>query len=472
MRQKKYLAVKKIPVTEITERISNDAIKNPELTVTIDSSEILIGEALDTPEEKLRHISGRLNQILLKQEQQDRQLMKLQQENLLLKQQKEAYDTKPKAGQLEMASTELVTQTTNAGSILKEKFNNIKDDIRKVTNQEVVYDSYINEDEQLQVGTQSNFEPKLVDIDNYDSSSSLSTPSDDNEWIQPIDVRIKKGRDGTDIVTYPELLPQPVNDAQKINDKSSNVTKPKPIPYGTIPDGSTLLNTKTMTALIGRVPRKGKIVDPYKFKIKIGKENLASNFQTIPNLDGIIVQGSSSGDRVLKCVRGKVEKLTFTFTDGRTTTVSSKDGSDGGNGDDGLGYLSDGQGVPCISGEYISNDAQYVSSNILLDGFAAAANAFADSEKTKTTSGGDVTESVTGNREKVLFGEMFGASAESGANIVKEFMSDSFAAIYVPNNTLIDVHIEKTIPIDYYPHGRKLTYGGEFNARLNATQRL
>ncbi|WP_050767328.1 TIGR03752 family integrating conjugative element protein [Photobacterium angustum] len=463
--QKTFFGEDSAPASKIVENHKNEGTNNEVPTVVVDKTAVEIGEALDTPEEKLRSMAARINLISDNNQRIQQTLEATQEQNDLLRKQIELLQKKQPPSELEQKATK-VAETTN--SIFKAAIETAKDmpnEIRKATRQEPVYeDSYLDTGEELPIGTPS-LKPQLVDLSDY--NKPVYTPSNNDEWIQPIDVKIEKSPNGTKQYVYPTLKKTNNESSDNNINSSKTTTKPEPIPFGTINDGATLLRTRTMTAMIGRLPRKGKIVDAYKFKLKVSRENLASNYQTIPNLDGVIVQGKTSGDRVLKCVRGTVTKITFTFTDGRTTTHGGEDEQE-----EGLGYLSDAQGVPCISGQYISNDEQYVASNVLLDGFSAAAKAFGDSEKTRIISGDEVTEVVTGSSEKVALSEMFGAGSESGANIMKEFMSDSFSAIYVPNNTVVDVHIEQDIPIDYHPDGRKISYGDEFNARFNSTMRL
>ncbi|PSV28064.1 TIGR03752 family integrating conjugative element protein [Photobacterium sp. GB-72] len=458
------------PVTpeKIVETHTNEGTNNEVATVVVDKTAVEIGEALDTPEEKLRSMAARINLITEDNKNIRETLNATHQQNDLLREQIKLLKENKQTSELETHATKVAETASSVLTSAIDTAKNMPNEIRKATRQEPVYeDSYLDNGEQLPIGTPS-LQPQLVDIDDYVKPIYTAPSESNDEWIQPIDVRIEKGRDGKKHYVYPKLTNDVSNEQENVNPSDVNgEVKPKPIPFGTINDGATLLRTRTMTAMIGRLPRKGKIVDAYKFKLKVSRENLASNYQTIPNLDGVIVQGTTSGDRVLKCVRGTVTKITFTFTDGRTTTHGGQDTQE-----EGLGYLSDAQGVPCISGKYISNDEQYVASNVLLDGFSAAAKAFGDSEKTRIISGDEVTEVVTGSSEKVALSEMFGAGSESGANIMKEFMSDSFSAIYVPNNTVVDVHIEQDIPIDYHPDGRKISYGDEFNAHFNSTMRL
>src|SRR5690606_18944269 len=73
-------------------------------------------------------------------------------------------------------------------------------------------------------------------------------------------------------------------------------------PYYTIPARATGFDAVALTALIGRVPVSGSVVDPFPVKLVLGQDNLAANGYHIPGLDGIILDGIAKGDWTLGCV--------------------------------------------------------------------------------------------------------------------------------------------------------------------------
>lgn len=81
----------------------------------------------------------------------------------------------------------------------------------------------------------------------------------------------------------------------------------------TLPENSTLVGSRAMTALLGRVPIDGKVTDPYPFKVLIGKDNLTANGIQLPDVEGAIVSGTATGDWTLSCVRGDVQKHHLRF---------------------------------------------------------------------------------------------------------------------------------------------------------------
>src|SRR5690606_3898091 len=87
-------------------------------------------------------------------------------------------------------------------------------------------------------------------------------------------------------------------------------------PYYTIPARATGFDAVALTALIGRVPVSGSVVDPFPVKLVLGQDNLAANGHHIPGLDGIILDGIAQGDWTLGCVSVKL-------TDRKSTRLNS-----------------------------------------------------------------------------------------------------------------------------------------------------
>ena len=80
----------------------------------------------------------------------------------------------------------------------------------------------------------------------------------------------------------------------------------------TIPINGTLIGSVSMTAMLGRIPINGQVIDPYPFKVMVGEENLSSNGIHIPGVTGIKMSGIAKGDWTLSCVSGEITSMTFT----------------------------------------------------------------------------------------------------------------------------------------------------------------
>jgi len=132
-----------------------------------------------------------------------------------------------------------------------------------------------------------------------------------------------------------------------------------------------------MIALVGRIPVKGVLTDPYPFKIVFSDDTLAANGLRIPGLRQMIVSGYTEGDLNLLSVRGWVTSLTFVFQDGTISTTTSNDNNIGHfTKQNALGYLSDAYGNPFIRGRLTTNAPTYVTVNGVLSTGVGVANAF------------------------------------------------------------------------------------------------
>ncbi|EBW6362354.1 TIGR03752 family integrating conjugative element protein [Salmonella enterica subsp. enterica serovar Oranienburg] len=239
-------------------------------------------------------------------------------------------------------------------------------------------------------------------------------------------------------------------------------------PVYTLPENSTLVGSRAMTALLGRVPVNNKVTDPYPFKVMIGRDNLTANGIELPEVEGAIVSGTASGDWTLSCVRGSVTSITFVFTNGtvrtlpapsdRTDNSGSENGGGSGNGGS-IGWISDNSGIPCISGERKSNASSYLPTIGLLALGTSAGDALTASQYTNnTTDSGGITSALTGNAGQAVLGQALGGSFKEVAQWVKERYGQTFDAVYVPPGAQVAVHITRQLNIDYAEKGRRVKY--------------
>jgi len=233
-------------------------------------------------------------------------------------------------------------------------------------------------------------------------------------------------------------------------------------PKFTIPYGSIMSDSMSVTALVGRIPVQGQIQDPWRFKISTGKTILMPNGHELDGIEKAIVEGTAVGDLNMRCVSGKIEVMTFIFQDGRIVTHRA------GNGNkktDSLGYITDRHANPCIAGELITNAPQAISQMGLLGTIEGFAKGFADAEtETKTYSDGSSGQVVVGDHLK---NAGYNAVA-GGASDVKQYFTDRmgqyFDVIYAPAGQVVDIHITDEIKLDYDPMGRKVRYESHSNA--------
>lgn len=294
-----------------------------------------------------------------------------------------------------------------------------------------------------------------------------SLPADALRWVEPADaVPLDKRGQSTPSVTFPVAF-GPAADDLVTQQKNAFLPQAKEeqspetaTPVYTLAENSTLTGSVAMTALLGRVPANGTVSDPYPFKVLIGRDNLIANGIELPDVEGAVMSGTATGDWTLSCVRGKVHSLTFVFRDGtiRTLPASTKKTGNSNAQDAGIGWLSDPHGLPCIPGERKSNAAQYLGSQFLLAGSAAAADAFANGQTTSTVDGGSVTSAVTGSSGQYVLGQALGGGLKASADWFTQRYGQTFDAIYVPPGHPVAVHITRSLPVDYELAGRKVKY--------------
>ncbi len=311
------------------------------------------------------------------------------------------------------------------------------------------------------------------------SMSAFGLPGQGNRYvtITPLaTVSTIQSRNGmTDIKMTPDGQPMTVNNEDEgVNasrgKRSSNKKKRKaPVPMYTIPQNATLFNNASMTALLGIVPVNGQILDPVRFKIITGSENIATNGLYLPpGIKNIIWSGIALGNREMSCTYGQLNSVTFTFEDGRVTTINSQ--TDAGQdrlGGRMLGYITTKSGNPCISGELISNASQYLEDRMWASGFASAGQAFSNTQKdVNTTANGTVIESFNGNTADYILGNTLSGSLEELVQYLRNRQAQAIDIVYVPNGQEFVVHVEKEIKIDYDPNGRMIDHANQIPNNL------
>ena len=299
-----------------------------------------------------------------------------------------------------------------------------------------------------------------------DSVGEGATPTDTLIWIEPLDA--------IDTDTAPsdgKGLLRPVGQINggalmSANEKRGNLTQAfnRIRPVYTIPRNATLIGSTAMTALVGRVPVQGQVRDPMPFKVITGADNLAANGLTIPGVQGMVWSGTAMGDWTLSCVTGRLDSVTFVFDNGTIRTLSSDDrsgqaGGRSGRTDKPLGWISDQQGIPCISGERKTNAPAFLTQRIGVMALQAAAQAAAAAETTSVVSDtGGVTNNVTGDTGPYVLGKTIASGSDEVGKWLMERQSQSFDAVFVPAGTRIAIHVDHELPIDLDTSGRRLTH--------------
>lgn len=240
-------------------------------------------------------------------------------------------------------------------------------------------------------------------------------------------------------------------------------------PVYTVPRNATLIGSTGMTSLIGRIPFKGVVEDPFPFKVIVGRDNLAANGIEVPGLDGMVFSGKATGDWTLSCVRGDIVSVTYVFADGTIRELSadttknlqaSQQGQQQGGQQLKMGWISDRRGIPCVTGTRISNAPDYLAGRILASAAEAAAGAFSQTQTTNAVSLGQgvATSVITGDAGQFAAGQALAGGANEVSQYLRERAAQSFDAVYVDTGAELAVHVDIELPIDYEPDGRKTHY--------------
>ena len=233
----------------------------------------------------------------------------------------------------------------------------------------------------------------------------------------------------------------------------------QPKPVYTVPRNATLIGSTAMTALVGRIPVQGQVRDPMPFKVITGADNLAANGLRVPGVQGMVWSGTAIGDWTLSCVTGRLDSVTFVFDNGSIRTLSSDDRQQGGGADKPLGWISDAQGIPCVSGERKTNAPAFLSQRIGVTAVQAAGEAAAAAQTTAVVGdSGGVTNAVTGDTGTYVLGKTVEGGSNEVAKWLLERQAQSFDAVFVSAGTQVAIHVDRELPIDLNPIGRKLTH--------------
>lgn len=304
-------------------------------------------------------------------------------------------------------------------------------------------------------------------------TQALTVDSAGMVWLQPMDAGFveDKKRASSKKENRPSMLADldqnPLSGSLGLLDKSaSRAAKEVGLEVGvdprfTIADGSIITNALTVTAMVGRIPVDGNITDPWRFKISTGANIVMPNGHELQGLEKTIVQGDAIGDLNLRCVSGRIDTMTFIFSDGRIVTHKTKSQGRGksARSDQFLGYISDQYANPCIPGELITNAPQSIAQMGLLGVAAGMADGIAEAETQSTiTDRGNVIKNVVG--DQLTFAGYKGLA--TGINDVRGWfaqrMGQYFDVIYARAGQVVDIHITQEIKIDYDPTGRKVRY--------------
>ncbi|HIF9337790.1 TPA: TIGR03752 family integrating conjugative element protein [Photobacterium damselae] len=328
------------------------------------------------------------------------------------------------------------------------------------------------------------------DLSQKKTDLSLGMPVEYKGWTLPDDAQLVKqdGGNGQEMVvdyslnkdrvfsqnTGATLFHPKTKKQLKEQQEKDHVTK-----FGTIPQESTLMGSVTMTALLGRIPVKGKLIDPFEFKVLIGSDNLATNGIYIPHLKSMVLTGVAKGNYTGQCVSGDIISGTYTFDDGRIQSFNANDMETGQSQSEfdaagtitnsRVGWISTPTGIPCLQGKYISDAAEFITLQGGLAAIGGLANGYAQSAKEISGTGDDQNAAIV-NPDRYALGTSADAATKSAISWINDIRQTAIAMVYLPPNQKIAIHIDKAIPIDYHSAARKVSYSNDWssqNAKAN-----
>ena len=291
--------------------------------------------------------------------------------------------------------------------------------------------------------------PVGLGFENYLSSQEVF-------WIDPLDA---SPPDASGERVFPQRIENLLNKVSGDPLQGEGESEPlAPTPAYTVPRNATLVGARGFTALVGRIPLRGQVVDPFPFKVLVGQDNLAANGIVIPELFGMVFSGRAVGDWTLSCVRGELFSVTYVFQDG--SIQSYPQGDTEIQETRAIGWISDPYGIPCVTGERKTNAQSFLSQRVGLSVASAAAEAAAAAETATTVSGvtGTATTAVTGDIASFIRNRTVSEGIDEVAGWLDERQAQSFDAIYVPPDSELVVHVTLEFAIDQDPQGRKVNH--------------
>lgn len=431
-----------------------------------------LGVEGDTPADTLHTLIGTLNTVRAQQQQLSEENAALRQDNAQLG--RRGQDI---TGQVSDAVSRLQAQYDDRARRLQAEQQALRNQLQSMADR-LANPAPLSAAGTPASGNESDI-PLGLGLDGLGHASSSQAGPDGLLWVRPDDQppSLPGQTEGKTGLTFPVSFPggdpltSPIEGAgrQMAAAVAQNIPQKTEQPVFTLPVNATLVGSRAMTALLGRVPVNGTVIDPYPFKILIGRDNLTANGIDLPDVEGAVVSGYASGDWTLSCVRGQVKTLTFVFADGTVRTLPPPVGPGNGMGDpgeagngstgttEGIGWISDDSGIPCISGTRKSNAATWLPTLFALSAAGAAGDTLSQGQQTTQTNGyGGVTSTLTGSAGRAALGKAVAGGMHETSEWVKQRYGQMFDAIYVPPGAHLAVHITRALNIDYENGGRRV----------------
>ena len=340
---------------------------------------------------------------------------------------------------------------------LLDKVSRLIDDRTKAIKEKFIAENTVNPNS---VGNVDNEMPfaDAFEVNTGSSSQGKNKNSEEIQWAYPVGFTPDEGNGVIDglLGNGSAFSRKAGNFADNVKDSAAEAKAKleeelKPIPYATIHSDSSIHNATALTALIGRIERKGQTHDPFSFQVMLSGDTLMANGHTMPGVANAIVSGVGTGDMAFSCVRGRVTSVTFNFEDGRIYNQK-------GTYEKPIAELGDRWGNPCIKGVQVDDVGKYITAQGVVAGLSNYAETIAKQQQTLTSSGNSTSIGLTGNAGKLAAGSFASGGLNKTGEMLSERYENYYEAIYVPPGEKVSLLFVEDVPIDYIPTNRKVSY--------------
>ncbi len=412
-----------------------------------DGAAVQSNKPAETSNEEIAALSGYLSTVENEQKTIKRQLA-----NLITKEDVEAL---LQAADHQSTNIELQDLLAKVNRLINERANALQEKILELGT--VPANQLGNVDDEIPFS--DTFE-EAFDVDMKSQNDENAVTGDEIQWVYPLGLNPEKGVDGffEGLPTLGKQVNAAAGSVKKdaIRAKKALEAALKPIPYATIHADSSIHGATALTALVGRIERKGKTHDPFRFQVILSGDTLMANGHSMPGVANAFVSGSATGDRAFSCVRGKVTSITFNFSDGRIYKQK-------GTFEQPLAEIGDLWGNPCIKGILLDDINQFVAVQGAVSGLASLAETITKQQQSITSAGNSQSLQLSGSAGKLAAGSFATGGLNKGSELLAERFENYYQAVYVPPGEKISLLFTEDIAIDYKPSNRKISYEDPFH---------
>lgn len=318
---------------------------------------------------------------------------------------------------------------------------NVGNDIDSELEGYVLGDDVVEEKPNIDFGEVSNNE-NTVGLSGY-SVGAESVGQESVEWVLPADSEDSNG-------LFDEFLSK--KDELNFTESSEEKKENNFVQYATLDKEAILYDAVLLTDLVGVTAYSGAVTSPYYFKLELGRDNIMTSGINLPHVAQMRMSGYAVGEWSKSCVAGTITSATFVFDDGTIHSVGSTGGAQG----QGIGYISDPYGSPCITGEKYSDLMEYASVNGGLSALAAIGEGLSSAQFDTLDSASGLQQAFTGSQGELAVGEGLSGASTAFSNVIAKRYENTRDLVIANSGQYVVVQLTQQLAIDYDPNGRKI----------------